>query len=159
MNVRRAAGPLLLLLLLAAEVLAAQDTPYAIDRRPQPRGTVLDTLLPSAVGPFSRPALRPQTPVPVNDELQVRYGAGADSVVLSFRIPGLPEEAQAAVRARGQRASARRADPGQRRSVTGHDPSYVRGDRLFVWSRGGYYFATAASSEDALERFMRAFPY
>jgi hypothetical protein len=37
-----------------ARNLFAQTAPYGIDRRPQPRGTVLDTLLPSTVGPFRR---------------------------------------------------------------------------------------------------------
>jgi hypothetical protein len=95
--------------------------------------------------------------VPVNEELVVKYGAGRDSVAVSFNIPGLREDAQAAVRVRRDRARTRGSD--RTPSVTGHDPSYFRGDRLFAWSRGGYYFAADASSPEALDRFMQAFPY
>ena len=137
----------------------AQAVPYGIDRRPQPRGTVLDTLLPSAVGPFRRAAFAPHTAVPVTEELLVRYGAGADTVALSFRIPGRPEDAQAAVRAGRDRAKSRKVDIARADYVASGDPSYFQSERIMAWSRGGYYFFADAASPGALDRFMRAFPY
>lgn len=137
----------------------AQAVPYGIDRRPQPRGTVLDTLLPSTVGPFRRAAFAPHTAVPVTEELLVRYGAGTDTVALSFRIPGRPEDAQAAVRAGRDRAKVRKVDMVRADYVASGDPSYFQSERIMAWSRGGYYFFADAPTPGALDRFMRAFPY
>ncbi len=138
--------------------LSAQAAPYGIDRRPQPRGTILDTLLPQAIGSFRRaPFVR--TPVPVNEILVVRYGSGVDSVAVGFRVPGKPEDAQAGVRQSRDEARDRKADLKRAEYVVKEDPSYFHTDRLMAWSRGGYFFSAAASSVEALDRFMRAFPY
>ena len=143
----------------AALDLAAQGAPYGIDQRPQPRGTALDTLLPSVVGTFRRAAFAPRTPVPVTEEMVVRYGAGADSVSVAFRIPGRPEDAQAAVRTARDRAKARRIDVSHAAYVMSHDPSWFQTERLMAWSRGGYSFSAEAATREVLDRFMRAFPY
>lgn len=137
----------------------AQAVPYNIDRRPQPRGTLLDTLLPQTVGTFHRAPFTPHTPVPVNEILIVRYGAGADSVFLAFRVPGRPEDAQASVTDARDRARNRKIDLKTADHAAGEDPSYFRTDRLMAWSRGGYFFSADASSQGALDKFMLAFPY
>ncbi|MGH7498698.1 MAG: hypothetical protein ACREL3_07595 [Gemmatimonadales bacterium] len=139
--------------------LAAQAVPYNIDRRPQPRGTVLDSLLPQVVGPFRRVSFAPRTPVPVNQILVLRYGAGADSILLAFRIPGRPEDAQASVKDARDKARGRKIDLKGADYDGGQDPSYFRTDRTMAWSRGGYYFSAEASSQGALDRFMPAFPF
>lgn len=139
--------------------LAAQAVPYGIDRRPQPRGTLLDTLLPQRVGPFRRAPFARRTPVPVNEILVVRYGSGPDSLSVAFRVPGRPEDAQAAVKRSRDEARDRKVELKGAEYVVKEDPSYFWTDRLMAWSRGGYFFSAAASSADALDKFMRAFPY
>lgn len=138
--------------------LAAQAAPYGIDRRPQPRGTILDSLLPQTIGSFRRAAFV-RTPVPVNEMLMVRYGSGTDSVAVGFRVPGRPEDARAGVRQSRDEARNRKADLKSAEYAVKEDPSYFHTDRLMAWSRGGYFFSAAASSVEALDRFMRAFPY
>ena len=138
--------------------LTAQGIPYGVDRRPQPRGTVLDTLLPVAVGPYRRASFAPRTPVPVTEELRVGYGAGRDSVTVGLRIPGRPEDAQSVVRGARARAGSRKPDQGRDESF-GADPSFVRTDRSLAWSRGGYYFSVEAATHESFDRFMQAFPY
>ncbi len=137
----------------------AQVVPYGIDRRPQPRGTILDTLLPQSVGNFRRASFAPRTPVPVTETLLVKYGAGSDSVSIAFRVPGRPEDAQAGVRKRRDDARDRKLDLKGADYVANQDPSYFRADRVMAWSRGGYFFSADGSNPNALDRFMRAFPY
>lgn len=39
------------------------------------------------------------------------------------------------------------------------DPSYYKTAKFMSWSRGGYFFYTDSSSQAALDRFMKAFPF
>jgi hypothetical protein len=139
--------------------LSGQSAPYGIDRRPQPRGSLVDSLLPRSVGQFRRAPFAPGTPVPVNEPLTVSYGAGPDSVVLAFRIPGAPDEAQAAVRRSRDDVMARHGDVRGAVYVERSDPSFYHSDRVMAWSRAGYFFDARASSAAALDRFMQAFPF
>lgn len=139
--------------------LAAQTVPYGVDVRRQPRGTLLDSLLPRNVGEFRRVPFAPRTPVPVNEALSVEYGAGADTVSISLRIPGTPEDAQAGVKQVRDDAKDRKIDVKRAEYAPKQEPSYFHSERLIAWSRGGYFFCVEAPSRDALDRFMLAFPY
>jgi hypothetical protein len=143
----------------SASHLAAQSVPYAIDVRRQPRGTFLDSLLPRSVGPFRRAPFAPRTPIPDNEALKIDYGAGADTISLTFRIPGNPDDAQEGVKRAREDAKDRKIDVKRAEYVSRQDPSYFRAERLMAWSRGGYFFGVDAPSRDALDRFMLAFPY
>jgi hypothetical protein len=151
------------LALLAALVLpaaaTAQSAPYGLDKRPQPRGSNLDSLLPSRVGAFERPALPPDARLKSDEDLNVSYHAGADSVFVGLSLPESPEDAHDAVETTRAEAIASKVDMTGASHRVGQDPSWFKTATFVSWSRGPYFFYVHASSAGALDGFMRAFPY
>jgi hypothetical protein len=140
-------------------VRAAQpgSAPFGIDQRPMPSGADLEKLVPMTVGSFKRPAFPAGTQAPSDQDLNVTYISGADSVFFGFSIPGDTKSAREAVRiARGEAGSDALKD-GQYSDDT--EPTYFRSGEFMAWTRGGYFFYANASSPAALEAFMKAFPY
>src|SRR5215207_5593496 len=133
--------------------------PFGVDKRPAPSGTDLEVLVPASVGAFRRDAL-PAGARPRSDEdLNVTYRHGAETVFFGFSIPETAADAYEAVRVTREEAVASRVNlKGEQYSV-GTDPSYFRAGSFMSWSRGKYFFYAKASSPRALEGFMRAFPY
>ena len=130
----------------AASQLAAQSVPYGIDVRPQPRGTLLDSLLPRSVGPFRRAAFVPRTPIPVNEALKIDYGAGADTISLTFRIPGNPDDAQEGVKRAREDAKDRKID------VKGAEYASKAGPELLPRQHGSWPGAGAGISSVSTHR-------
>ena len=133
--------------------------PFTVDKRPMPSGTALETLVPPAVGTFRREALPSGTRPPSDEDLNVTYRSGAESVFFGFSMPETAGDAHEAVKVTREEAIASKVSlKGERYSV-GTDPSYFRAGSFMSWSRGRYFFYAKASSPRALEGFMRAFPY
>ena len=150
---------LLALALLSAYVGAQTVPPFGIDKRPVPKGTDLNVLVPVTVGTFKREPLPRDVKVPVEEDLNVTYKSGADSVFFGFSIPGTLLDAHEAIKITRDEAMAGIADAKSVQYVIGKDPSFFKAGDFMSWSRGGYFFYAKATSEDALEGFMRAFPY
>ena len=140
-----------------ARAAGQSGAPFGIDQRPMPDGTDLEKLLPSTVGTFQRPAFAPNTKAPTDQDLNVTYTSGSDSVFVGFSIPGDPESAREAIRISRGEAGADALKDEQFSDTT--EPSYFRSADFMAWSRGGYFFYAHASNSAALEAFMKAFPY
>jgi hypothetical protein len=149
---------LAVLLVVAARPADAQvAAPYGIDQRPQPRGTDLDSLLP--VGAFARAALPPDARLRSDQDLNVTYGAGSDSVFVGLSLPESVADAHEAVEMTRTEAIASKVDLRGAVHRTGKDPSWFKTAKFLSWTRGPYFFYADGSSPEALDRFMKAFPY
>jgi hypothetical protein len=133
--------------------------PFGVDKRPAPSGTDLAVLVPTSVGAFRRDALPAGSGPRADEDLNVTYRSGAESVFFGFSIPESAADAHEAVKVTRDEAVASKVSlKGEQYSV-GTDPSYFRAGSFMSWSRGRYFFYAKASSPRALEDFMRAFPY
>ena len=133
--------------------------PFGIDRRPQPAGTDLNVLLPKRVGSFEREDFPAVLKAPANEDLNVEYRSGKDSIFFGFSIPGTEKDAREAVRVTREEAVRTRLDLKGEQYEVGKNPGFFKIAAFMSWSRGGYFFYAQASSPQALERFMKAFPY
>jgi hypothetical protein len=136
-----------------------RTTPFGIDKRPMPSGTDLNTLVPVTVGAFRRDSLPPGAKPPSDEDLNVTYKSGADSVFFGFSIPEAVADAHEAIKVTREEAIASKVDIKGEQYAVGTDPSYFRAGSFMSWSRGRYFFYAKASSPAALESFLRAFPY
>ncbi len=155
------ASRLLALLLSAAApgIAAAQAAPFKVDQRPRPQGTSLDSLLPVKVGAFAREALPPDAKLRSDEDLNVTYGAGADSIFVGISLPESSRDAHDAVKTARDEAVASKIDLKGSSYRVGKDPSWFKTATFFSWTRGPYFFYAHAGSAGALDRFMEAYPY
>jgi hypothetical protein len=133
--------------------------PYGINKRPMPSGTDLEVLVPRTVGRFTRPALPAGSKPPTDEDLNVGYGDGPDSVSFGFSMPETVADAHEAVKTTRDEAIASKLDVSKAQYSVGSDPSFFKLPAFMSWSRGRYFSYAQASSSAALDRFMRAFPY
>lgn len=133
--------------------------PFGIDKRPQPTGTNLEVLLPKSVGTFTREDL-PAGAKPRSDEdLNVEYRSGNETIFFGFSIPETEKDAFAAIKVTRQEAIDSRISLLGEKYLIGKNPSYFKIADFMSWTRGKYFFYAKASSPQALERFMRSFPF
>jgi hypothetical protein len=136
-----------------------RPVPYDVDKRAAPPGSDLTILLPLTVGTFKRQPFPPGAKPPAHEDINTTYTSGKDSVFVGFSIPDSAEDAHAAVETTRTEAVASKISlKGELYSV-GTEPSYFKLPKFMSWSRGKYFFYADASSPEALDRFMRAFPY
>jgi hypothetical protein len=154
-------GGSLVLMLSAAHAAdkAAKDVPFGIDRRPMPKGEDLNTLLPLTVGMFKREPLPPNTKAKSDEDLNVTYRAGADTIDVGFSIPETPEDAHEGIKVTRDEAIASKVPLKGSKFSAGSEPSFFYAADFISWSRGRYFFYAKANSPAALTRFMEAFPY
>lgn len=159
-------APVVFMAFLAAPMSRAQEggapasaVPFDLDKRPMPSGSDLETLLPRVVGTFKRPPLAPGLEPPTNQDLNVTYTSGSDSVNVGFSMPEKPEYAHDAIQLAKDEATGGEALHDTDQYVVGKEPSYFRTADFIAWSRGRYFYYAKASSAAALEAFMKAFPY
>lgn len=133
--------------------------PFDLNRRPMPAGRDLEKLLPKRVGEFTRPDFAPGTIAPADEDIKVKYTSGEDSVLVGFSIPGTALDAQEGIRTARREAFKSGQDLKDELYSVGSEPSYFRLAAFMAWSRGGYFFYAGASGNDALGRFMHAFPF
>jgi hypothetical protein len=111
------------------------------------------------VGVFTRPALPANAEPPANEDLNVTYVAGADSVFVGFSLPENASDAQAAVTTTRDDAGASKEELEAASYRVGKDPSFFKLGKFMSWSRGRYFYYADANRPGALDRFMRAFPF
>jgi len=136
-----------------------KTAPFGIDQRPQPTGTDLNVLLPKRVGAFTREDL-PAGAKPLSDEdLNVEYTSGNDQIFFGFSIPETEKDAFEAIKVTRREAIDSRLSLKNEQYQIGKNPGYFRIADFMSWTRGRYFFYAKASSPEALERFMRSFPF
>jgi hypothetical protein len=133
--------------------------PFGIDKRPMPTGTDLNVLVPPSVGSFTREQLPPDAKARSDEDLNVTYKSGSDSVFFGFSIPDTPADAYEAVKVTREEAIASKVNMKGEQYVIGKDPSYFKVADFMSWTRGKYFFYAKANSPAALDKFMRAFPF
>ena len=133
--------------------------PFGIDKRPMPTGTDLNVLVPPTVGSFTREQLPADAKARSDEDLNVTYKSGSDSVFFGFSIPDTPADAYEAVKVTREEAIASKVNMKGEQYVIRKDPSYFKVADFMSWTRGRYFFYAKANSPAALEKFMRAFPF
>ena len=140
--------------------------PYQIAQRPMPKDEDLEVLLPRTVGTFARKPLPAGTKPPVDEDLNVDYVSGTDTVNVGFSIPGKVADAHEAIRVARQDGidTLRKTAKGkqqlqQAQESIGPPTSFYKLPDFIAWSRGGYFYYAKANSPAALDAFMRAFPF
>jgi hypothetical protein len=149
----------IMLLAMCSAVFAANGIPYDVDKRPMPQGTDLEKLVPLKVGDFQRAPLPKDTKFPTNMDLNMTYKAGKNSVFVGFSKSETPEDARNAVELTKQEAVGNDTILKSEEFQIAKDPGYFKHGKFFSWSRGRYFFYADASSPEALDLFMKSFPY
>ena len=147
--------------LLPLVILVAAQPPFAVDRKPMPRGEDWGRLLPVQVGPYRRENLKPPTR---DQDGQARYTGLGQSFFLLF---GKARDAKdlGAILATVEKES--RALPGQlleeKIDLKASTPFLLRVERrgvFFAWARGVYYFSVETEArKPELQSFLNQFPY
>jgi hypothetical protein len=144
---------------LAAQGGTPKGVPYNVDKRPQPQGRDLSVLLPVKVGAFTRAPLPANAEPPSNEDLNVTYLAGGDSVFVGFSLPESASDAQAAVTTTRGDAGASKEELESASYRVGKDPGFFKLGKFMSWSRGRYFYYADANRPAALDRFMQAFAF
>jgi hypothetical protein len=155
-------------LLAAAFVMASSATvasaaesaaPFGIDKRPMPSGSNLETLLPAKVGAFAREPLSKDLKLKSDEDVNVTYRAGNDSIDVGLSKPESIADARDAIEVTRDEAVQSKVPMKGARTSLKTDPAYFHAHDFISWTRGTYFFYAKASSPEALARFMAAFPY
>ena len=142
------------------ESFAQKKTPpFRVDLRPQPAGTNLEILLPKNVEKFIRKDLPADAKPRSNEDLNVEYVSGNDSIFFGFSIPNTEKDAFEAIKVTRQEAIDSHLNLKGEKYLIGKNPSYFKIDDFMSWTRGRYFFYAKASSPQALRRFMSVFPF
>ncbi|HJW71405.1 MAG TPA: hypothetical protein VJ486_01000 [Geothrix sp.] len=149
------------LLVLPALMALVSQMPFAVDRKPLPRGEDWQVLLPADLGPYHRESLK----APTRDrDGEARYAGKGETFFLLF---GKAPDARALrdILATVERES--KSQPGQliEEKVDLRVPgAYVlrieKRGAFFAWARGTYYFSVETKGGKAtLQAFLERFPY
>jgi hypothetical protein len=137
----------------------AEQAPFSIQERPMPTGTDLAVLLPATVGSFKRDVLPPDARLAADEDLNIDYRSGGDTVNFGLSRPESVADAREAIKVSRDEAVASKVPMrGAQYSLT-TDPAYFYVGDFVAWSRGQYFFYAKANSPAALDRFMSAFPF
>lgn len=155
-----------LILLLFAAGLSVHSTipgstavPYGIDKRPKPRGTDFNKLLPTTIGPYKRNSfIAPKG----GEHGSVIYQYGTAKIYMQFGRSISQEDVETNFRLIVSGATSNgRVKP--KLLVTGKEPSYVKiideQSAFFGWTRGLYHFTVDTKQEKDMDAFMTLFPY
>jgi hypothetical protein len=149
----------------AAASAKAGPAPYQLDKRPMPKGQDLEALLPRKVGTFAREAFPAGTKPSDSEDINIDYKSGADTVNVGFSIPGNAKDAHDGIRTAKDetiaelKRSKRAKEISTAAELIGAPTSYYKVSDFIVWTRGGYFFYAKANSGEALDAFMKAFPF
>src|SRR5688572_14055467 len=83
---------------VAAAVECAKSIPYGISARPDPKAAEAGGILPPKVGRFTRDDIPASTAVPTDEEFNVTYRSGKDSIFIGLARPGSAADLKEAVR-------------------------------------------------------------
>jgi hypothetical protein len=144
---------------LSSGVAHGQESPFSIHARPMPSGTDLAVLLPAAVGGFKRDALQEDAKLKADEDLNVDYRSGADTVNVGLSKPESVEDAREAIKVSRDEAVLSKVPMRDAKYSVKTDPAYFYVGDFVAWSRGQYFFYAKANSPAALAAFMSAFPF
>lgn len=139
--------------------LGATEAPFSIHKRPVPTGEDLVVLLPAMVGPYKRDPLPEGAKLASDEDLNINYRSGADTVNVGLSRPESVDDAREAIKVTREEAVATKIPMRDAKYSLKTDPAYFHVGDFIAWSRGQYFFYAKASSPAALARFMAAFPY
>ena len=74
-------------------------------------------------------------------------------------MPGSPEDARGAIEVTRQEGAPADAKLKPEEYRIDKDPGYFKQADFFSWSRGSYFFYAHGNSPQALDSFLKAFPY
>ena len=138
---------------------AGEEPPFGVHRRRKPVGEDLTVLLPPMLDAFKRDPLPAGAKLMADEDLNVTYRAGADTVNVGISRPESAEDAREAIKVSREEAVASKISlRGEKFSLKG-DPAYFQVGDFMAWSRGQYFFYAKASSPATLARFMTAYPF
>lgn len=124
-----------------------------------PSGTDLAALLPATVGAFTRDELPADAKLSADEDLNVDYRSGSDTVSFGLSRPDSVADARDAIEVTRDEAVASKVPMRDANYSVTTDPAYFHAGDFVAWTRGRYFFYAKASSPAVLERFMAAFPY
>lgn len=139
--------------------LGGTEPPFSIHKRPVPTGEDLAVLLPAVVGAFKRDRLPERAKLAADEDLNINYRSGGDTVNVGLSKPESVDEAREAIKVSRDEAVASKIPIRDAKYSLKTDPAYFHVGDFIAWSRGQYFFYAKASSPAALARFMAAFPY
>jgi hypothetical protein len=144
----------------AAATACAKSIPFGIAARPEPSAAGVAAILPPKVGRFTREVIPAGAAVPADEDFNVTYQSGKDSIFIGLSRPGSTADLKEAVRtSREDAVSDSRIDrTGELYCVTSA-PFFYKIPDFIAWTRGPYFFYADASSPAILAEFMKAFPY
>jgi hypothetical protein len=159
-----AALPAMTLALVAQDAAGAapcaSSAPYGVAARPEPSSALAAQILPAKVGRFAREDIPKTAPVPSNEDFNVTYRSGKDSVFIGLSRPGSDADLKEAVRTSRQDAvSDKSIDRTGELYCIAQAPYFYKIPDFMAWTRGPYFFYADASSPAVLAEFMRVFPY
>jgi hypothetical protein len=143
----------------------AKAAPYQLDKRPMPKGQDLETLLPRKVGTFAREAFPAGTKPSDSEDINIDYKSGNDVVNVGFSIPGNEKDAHEGIRTAKDETIAELKHLKRAKEIAtaleqlDRPTSYYKVADFIAWSRGGYFFYAKAKNAEALDAFMKAFPF
>ena len=145
---------------VAAAVGCAKTIPYGISARSEPKAAEAGGILPPKVGRFMRDDIPANTAVPADEDFNVTYRSGKDSIFIGLSRPGSTADLKEAVRTSREDAV---SDSSINRTgeiyCIASPPFFYKIPDFIAWTRGPYFFYADASSPAVLAEFMKAFPY
>lgn len=137
--------------------------PYEIHKRSLPSDTRLNAILPARVGVFACPA--DDSELVCEGSYEVEYVTDAYVVTLTLDVCADVSSARQGVAIAASEASDSNTTISKESSLS-TEPSFCRitaeHNAFFAWNRGTYFFTASAhgfNCEQALDAFMKAFPY
>jgi hypothetical protein len=147
------------MLLLCAVPALGGPAPFSIDERPMPSGSDVAILVPPVVGTFKRDPLPAGAKLSSDEDLNVNYRSGDETVNVGLSKPESVQDAREAIKVSRDEAVASKVPMRGAKYSLGTDPGYFYVGDFVAWNRGQYFFYAKASSAAALTRFMSAFPF
>ena len=138
----------------------AKSIPYGVAARPEPSGALVSQVLPAKVGRFVREEIKKDAVIPSNEDFNVTYRSGKDSIFVGLSRPGAPADLKEAIQtSREDAASDKRIDRTGEIYCIASAPYFYKIPDFMAWTRGPLFLYADGSSPSTFEEFMRAFPY
>jgi hypothetical protein len=134
--------------------------PYALAARLEPVSDQATQILPVQTGRFKREVIAEGTRVPSDEDLNVTYKSGADSIFIGVSSPGTLEYLKEAVEvSREDTISDATIDRRGEVVCLESPPYFYKVPDFIAWTNGSYFFYADASTPAVLDELLNAFPY
>jgi hypothetical protein len=144
---------------LFAVEAAAQETPFSIHKRPMPQGEDLNVLLPAKVGSFVRDELPKGAKLKSDEDLNINYRSGSNTVNFGISRAETVEDAHEAIKVSRDEAVGSKVSVRDAKYSLQTDPAYFHVGDFIAWTRGTYFMYAKANSPQVLAQFMASYPY